>query len=104
MAQTDPQNASKSGGIITVVVISPGKVQLLSPRYSCSGCVERTLTFANGAPGLQLVENAGNMILTVNYEADVTNVEQVAEMAKRALEADPHNQAPVTLIFAGDRC
>jgi nitrous oxidase accessory protein NosD len=63
LTQTDPQNASKSGGV-TVVMISPGKVQLLSPRYSGNGCVERTLTFANGAPGLQLVENAGNMILT----------------------------------------
>lgn len=102
LTETDRQNASKSGGSITVVMVSPGKVQLLSPRYSCNGCVERTLEFTNAAPGSLVVENIGNMILTVNYNTDITNVEQVAELARRALEADPHNRAPVSLIFEGD--
>ena len=83
-------------------MISSGKVLLLSPRYSCSGCVERTLAFAKSAPGSLVVENTGNMILAIDYDPEITNTKQVAKLAQMALEADPHNRNPVSLLFDGD--
>lgn len=94
-----PERAESRGGVLVVEARSSGHVTLRSERYHCDGCVRRAHELLVGQPGIVRIDEVGVGRLDVWYDATVSSVDAVGDLARRALEADPHNPAPVALCY-----
>jgi hypothetical protein len=90
---------SRTGGILRVDARSQGEVVLRSVRFTCEGCRRRVRAALEGSRGVVSVEDAGTDELAVGYTPAWLSTTGVAEAARRALESDPSNPAPVAVIY-----
>lgn len=88
------------GGMIDVSSRCAGVAKLSSSRYECEGCRRRTLELFKSVSAIASAELSEIITLTVTYDPNVIDIRQVADLARDALQADPHNSAPVALVFA----
>lgn len=100
MMQSRKVETTKIGGMINVSTLGAGITKLYSSRYECEGCRQRTLELFQFVPGVSSVKLGEDSVLTISYDSKVIDVKQLAEFAQKALQADPHNPAPVSLVFA----
>lgn len=100
MMQSRKVETTKIGGVINVSTLGTGITKLYSSRYGCEGCRKRTLEFFQFVAGVSSVEFSEDFELTLSYDSKVIDVRQLAEVAQKALQADPHNPASVSLVFA----
>jgi len=94
---------SRAGGILRVDTRSPGEVTLSSVRFTCEGCRRRVRAALEASRGVESVEDAGTKDLAVGYTPAWLSTTGVAETARRALESDPSNPAPVTVVYGALR-
>ncbi len=88
-----------SGGVLHVEAGMSGEVALRGARFRCDGCRRRVREVLGSARGVVSIDDAGAEALAVGYDPAQLGATEIAEMAKRALEADPSNPAPVTLTY-----
>ena len=48
---------------------------------------------------VELMVEERPLLLVISFDQQTTNPERIAEIAKQALESDPHNTAPVTVNY-----
>ncbi|MCL5077347.1 MAG: hypothetical protein M1288_04450 [Actinobacteria bacterium] len=54
----------------------------------------------SSVPAVTSAELSEIMTITISYDSKGIDVRQLAEFAQKALQTDPHNPAPVSLVFA----
>ncbi|MCL4449536.1 MAG: hypothetical protein M1483_07280 [Actinobacteria bacterium] len=79
-------------------------VWLYSPRYTCLGCATRTMRLLKSkVPAVTSIVPGSFATFVVHYKSTnlsaKAQVTQIAEVAKYALQVDPHNHAQVKLHF-----
>jgi hypothetical protein len=95
---------SPGGGVLRVEAGTPGEVVLRCARFTCEGCRRRVRAAFEGSRGVVAVDDAGTDELAVGYEPARLSVTGIAETARRALESDPSNPAPVAVTYGAPRC
>ena len=94
---------SRIGGILRVDARAPGGVVLGCARFTREGCRRRVRAALEGSRSVAAVEDAGTHELAVGYVPAWLSATGVAETARRALQADPSNPAPVTVTYGAPR-
>jgi len=102
IVEPDP-SVSRTGGILRVDAPSPSEVVLRSARFTCEGCRRRVRAALEASRGVVSVEDAGTMELAVGYAPAWLSTTGVAETARRGLESDPSNPAPVAVVYGAPR-
>jgi hypothetical protein len=96
-------STSLGGGVLRVEVGTPGAVVLRSTRFTCEGCRRRVRAALERSRGVAAGDDAGTDVLAVGYEPPRLSATEIAEIARRALEADPSNPAPVAVTYGAPR-
>jgi len=87
------------GGVLAVEAVGADEVLLTSSRFACEGCVRRAWFALDGERAVTGVQMAAPGRLLVRYENARANPAKLGEVARDALEADPHNPTAVTLRY-----
>ena len=87
------------GGALRIEARAPGGVVLRSARFRCEGCRRRVRVVLEGSRGVVSVDDAGPDELAVGYGPARLRVSGIADKARRALEPDPWNPAPVAVTY-----
>jgi hypothetical protein len=96
-------STSRTGGILRVDARAPGEVVLRCARFTCKGCRRRVRAALEGSRGVVVIEDVGTDEMAVGYVPTRLSATGIAETARRALEADPSNPAPVTMTYGAPR-
>ncbi|MDA8356382.1 MAG: hypothetical protein M0Z95_08845 [Actinomycetota bacterium] len=91
-------------GVLRVEAGKPGEVVLRCARLACAGCRRRVRAALGSVRGVEGVDDLGAQALAVGYEPARLSTTGIAETARRALEADPSNRAPVAVTYGTPRC
>ena len=89
--------STSPGGVLRVEAGTSGEVVLRCARFACAGCRRRAAL--GSARGVVAVDDLGAEALAVGYHPDRLSTTGIAETARRALEADPSNPAPVAVTY-----
>lgn len=89
----------RAGGTLRIEARAPGGVILRSARLGCEGCRRRVRAVLEGSRGVVAVDDAGPDELAVGYDPARLRVTGIADKARRALESDPWNPAPVAVTY-----
>ena len=92
-------STSPGGGVLRVVARAPGEVVLRCARFTCEGRRRRVRAALEGSRGVVAVEDVGTEEMAVGHVPARLSATGIAETARRALEADPSNPAPVTVTY-----
>jgi copper chaperone CopZ len=96
--QGDQHN--QQGGQI-VVKTSRDHVEIQSDRFRCPSCLKRVVDALKSARGVNDVRMEGSEPpnVVVQFDSRKINARRIGLVAKRALEAEPHNRAPVKVKY-----
>ena len=100
---TSRASTSPSGGVLRVEAGTPGEVVLRSARFACAGCRRRVRAALGAGRGVVGVDGLGAEALAVGYDPARLSMTAIAETARRALESDPSNPAPVAVTYGAPR-
>lgn len=56
-----------------------------------------------GVKNVDVVADAKPLTVMIGFDPQTTNTKRISETAKQALESDPHNTAPVTVIYEEEK-
>ena len=91
--------STSPGGVLRVEAGTPGEVVLRCARFACAGCCRRVRAALGSARGVVTVDDLGAQVLAVGYHPARQSTTGIAETARRALESDPSNPAPVAVTY-----
>ena len=100
---TSRVSTAPSGGVLRVEASTPGEVVLRCARFACAGCRRRVRAALGSARGVVTVDDLGAQVLAVGYDPARLSTTGIAETARRALESDPSNPAPVAVTYGAPR-
>lgn len=100
------------GGEIDVSLKNPDTVALASDRFTCESCAKAVIPRIKALSGVSKVAfgpyvgtsehgplvNGLIGVLTVTFDPTSITTKEIARAAKTALQADPHNHAPVKIV------
>jgi hypothetical protein len=112
-ANARQSSVTRAHGGTIAVTMTPGEVKLASNRFTCASCARRVIPAIEALRGVTsvryspfvgvsdrgLAKNGLIGMLTVVFNASVSQPTLIADAAQRALQADPHNHAPVSIVY-----
>lgn len=82
------------GGVLAVEVVAAGQIVLTSSRFTCEGCVRRARAALDAERAVTAVEAVAPGSLVVRYDPYRARPAKLVDVARTALEADPHKLRP----------
>jgi thiol-disulfide isomerase/thioredoxin len=113
MSQAAPRRTAQIPGGDIVVTRRSRFVTLASNRFTCGPCATRVVPRLRALPSVRVVGYSASVgtspngpapngligVLTLTFDPSKVTVGEIAAAAKAGLESDPHDHAPVRIVY-----